>query len=52
VLAVTPVTCVVFVVLLFSRLTGFMAESLRFTTKFLLIVYLSGLFESPIGATI
>jgi hypothetical protein len=49
VLAVIPVICVVFVVLLFSLLTGFTIESFKFTTKFLLIVYLSGDFDSPIG---
>jgi len=44
--AVIPVACVV---LEFSLLTGFITESLRLTTRFLLglIVYLSGDFESP-----
>ena len=47
--AVIPVT---YVVLLFSRLTGFVTDSFKLTTKFLLglIVYLSGDFESPTGA--
>ena len=43
---------VVLVVLLFSLFTGFTLESFKLTTRFLLIVYLSGDFESPIGCTI
>ena len=36
-------------VLLFSRLTGLTTESLRLTTKLLLIVYLSGDLDSAVG---
>jgi hypothetical protein len=49
VLAVIPVTWVALVVLLFSRFTGFATESFRFTTRLLLIVYLSGDFDSATG---
>ena len=44
--AVAAVTPVALVVLLFSLLTGLTTESLRLTTKFLLILYWSGDFDS------
>lgn len=49
VLAVIPVMWVVLVALLFSLLTGLATELCKSTTKFLLMVYLSGDLEVSVG---
>ena len=49
VLAVIPVIWVVLVAPLLSLLTGLATELYKSTTKFLLMVYLSGDFEVSVG---